>query len=201
MAVTILKRVLISVAIIFIFFLAARMVVTLAKRANEAYSAREKSLSAAEASWQPFHSVVGNFSALFPEAPAHTHDEASFLGDTAVTLYDTYIVEDADHIFYTVTVVRYPPLVIIGDADEVIEKVMNEIVGDTPGGELADFYAVRGDKGLAGYEFIIRSANGITHYRTLVDFRTLYILSVSTPGLTAPTKRITRFFDGFRVMI
>ena len=196
-----LKRFLLIAIILFAMLLVAKLFIVVVTKQAEKYAQRVNANKVTEISWTPFHSVIGNFKAVFPDTPGYDHAEIPILDGKISTVYDTYAAEDPDNDFYTITVVQYPPEVVLGNTDEVIEKVMNEIINETPGNELLEFHPVIGDKGVSGFDFIVQSGDYSTHYRALIDFRTLYILSVASSDVDTKKTCIKRFLEGFKILV
>ncbi len=199
MIIRLLLRVLVALFILFVGLILVKVVLESAGNGSkgEEVKKQEERLGVA-LNWKIFHSIIGNFKMAVPGEFHHESEEIPLTDIEAVTKYDTYITENIDDVTYMVTVVRYPPEVRIMNSEEMLEKVMNEIINADQDNELKAYYMVTFDDMHPALDFIIQNKKMQTEYRGMLALHTLYLLSVSSDMPKLKQGEFTNFIDSFR---
>jgi len=129
--------------------------------------------------WQEFKSAIGGFRVMLPVVPQHASERLPVSNTDLALLYEMYVSEQGNGTTFMVSMITYPEGLDTSHPDDMLQKVMKEMVGANPDNKLKEmaFVDVAGDRAL---DFYITSPEVVINSRALwVDGRrTLYLLTI-----------------------
>ncbi len=124
-------------------------------------------------SWEPFYSVIGNFSVSFPTHPIYSQDRLPVDGGDSSVVLNTYISEPNADVAYMVMAAEFPPSIDVSNPSKNLENALNGVVGYDKNRHLlsAEFSIVQGNQAL---DFVVMNNGYLTRGRLILIEHTLY---------------------------
>ena len=166
----------------FIFLLVALIVITGSLIFVIKYSQQRDRLSANTsndpnfAEWHEYNSPTGQFKVLLPSLPQHASEKMNDPKSKQTRMYDMYVVEKDNGTLFMINLITYLENKDPIENDEMLAKVMNDMLISNPKNTLKDMQMVNYQNTQA-MDFIIENDQIDLSGRTFILGKTLYVLT------------------------
>jgi len=150
------------------------------------------------ASWQEFHSVVGNCTMQFPKQPDHLSEKMRLPEEGFDLKYDAYISSVDQKTVFLLLVAQYPDFVDETYARMSLEGFLNGILTHNPNNQLifADLSLVGGHEAL---DFFIRTGGVYFKGRALMVKNSLYLMAMECEVQNYDETHYNKFVQSFQL--
>lgn len=151
-----------------------------------------------EASWQEFHSVVGNCTMQFPKYPDHLSEKMRIPEEGFDLKYDAYISAIDQKTVFLLLIAQYPDFVDESYARMSLEGFLNGILTHNPNNQLifADLSLVEGHEAL---DFFIRTGSVYFKGRALMVKNSLYLMAMECEVQNYDETHYNKFVGSFQL--
>lgn len=149
--------------------------------------------------WKPFIPASRLFKASLPYKPQYGKDAIAIPNSDKMRRFDMYASENIDGSLFLISMITYPPEINVSqDADEILQKNVEEIVANKPGNRLSKM-----NKGVfkafKALDFDFENQKYQVSGKAFVNGNIVYILTYSTIDKKVDPEEFNYFIDSFQL--